>query len=124
MGRYYKGDIKGKFWFGVQKSNDADFFGVEGIEPNYLESYFDSNNLKSITEGIEKCQEELGKYKVMIDNYFEKNNGYNDTEMAKELKITEVELKNYLEWYARLKLGEKIFNCVTKNGSCEFTAEC
>lgn len=25
MGRYYNGDIEGKFWFGVQSSNDADF---------------------------------------------------------------------------------------------------
>ena len=30
MGRYYNGDIEGKFWFGVQASNDADFFGSEG----------------------------------------------------------------------------------------------
>jgi hypothetical protein len=29
MGRYYHGDIEGKFWFGVQSSYDADFFGVE-----------------------------------------------------------------------------------------------
>ena len=25
MGRYYQGDIEGKFWFAVQSSNDADF---------------------------------------------------------------------------------------------------
>ena len=30
MGRYYSGDIEGKFWFGIQESNDADNFGVEG----------------------------------------------------------------------------------------------
>ena len=30
MGRYYNGDIEGKFWFGVQSSDDADFFGVDG----------------------------------------------------------------------------------------------
>jgi len=28
MGRYYNGDIEGKFWFAVQSSDDADFFGV------------------------------------------------------------------------------------------------
>lgn len=27
MGRYYNGHISGKFWFGIQRSNDADFFG-------------------------------------------------------------------------------------------------
>ena len=30
MGRYYSGDIEGKFAFAVQSSNDADFFGVTG----------------------------------------------------------------------------------------------
>ena len=37
MGRFYNGDIEGKFWFGVQESNDADHFGVEGqILKNWL----------------------------------------------------------------------------------------
>ena len=40
MGRYYNGDIDGKFWFAVQSSNDADFFGVEGT-PRFLDYYFD-----------------------------------------------------------------------------------
>jgi hypothetical protein len=30
MGRYYSGDISGKFWFGIQSSHDADYFGVKG----------------------------------------------------------------------------------------------
>ena len=29
MGRYYNGDIEGKFWVAVQPSNAADQFGVE-----------------------------------------------------------------------------------------------
>jgi hypothetical protein len=39
MGRYYYGDISGKFWFGVQASNDADHFdGVhEKVEMYYYE---------------------------------------------------------------------------------------
>ena len=28
MGRYYHGDIEGKFWFGVQPSDDPKFFGA------------------------------------------------------------------------------------------------
>ena len=30
MGRYYSGDIKGKFWFAIQSSRDASHFGVDG----------------------------------------------------------------------------------------------
>ena len=40
MGRYYTGDIEGKFAFGVQASDAADQFGVEGQTPEYLEYYF------------------------------------------------------------------------------------
>jgi hypothetical protein len=32
MGRYYSGQIAGKFWFGVQNSDDASNFGIEHIE--------------------------------------------------------------------------------------------
>ena len=32
MGRYYSGDIEGKFWFGVQSSTDGEFFGAEEQE--------------------------------------------------------------------------------------------
>ena len=37
MGRYYDGDIEGKFWFGVQSSDDADFFGSKGYQPEYID---------------------------------------------------------------------------------------
>ena len=36
MGRYYDGDINGKFMFAVQSSSAADRFGSEGHN-NYLE---------------------------------------------------------------------------------------
>ena len=47
MGRYYHGDIEGKFWFGVQSSTDAEFFGVEG-NANFLHYYFDEDNKKDV----------------------------------------------------------------------------
>jgi hypothetical protein len=36
MGRYYDGDIEGKFWFAVQDSNDGEFFGAEETNSNYI----------------------------------------------------------------------------------------
>ena len=47
MGRYYNGDIEGKFWFAVQSSDDADFFGVEGYSA-YLNYYFDKDDMTTI----------------------------------------------------------------------------
>ena len=37
MGRYYSGDINGKFWFALQSSNAASRFGGYENEPNYID---------------------------------------------------------------------------------------
>ena len=123
MGRYYQGDIEGKFWFAVQNSNDADFFGVTGEEPSELEYCFDKDNLKSIKEGIKTCNTKLGKYKKLIEEFFKEKNSYNNEGLAKYLKISVEKVGDILEWYARLELGEKILKCVEENDCCQFTAE-
>tara|TARA_Y100000310_G_C20665829_1_gene807400 strand:- start:302 stop:676 length:375 start_codon:yes stop_codon:yes gene_type:complete len=124
MGRYYNGDIEGKFWFGVQSSDDADNFGVEGQQPTELGYYFETKHIPSIKEGIAECKTQLKEFENKLNDYFEKNNGYNDENLAKHLEISEKELKEKLTYFARLRLGNKILKCVEKNGSCEFTAEC
>lgn len=123
MGRYYNGDIEGKFWFGVQSSNDADFFGSFGVEPNYLNYYFTKEDIPTIKEGVEKCLEKLGEYNEKLDTFFKGIGGYNDEMIAKQFKIKEDKVRELLEWYARLELGNKILKCVEENGSCEFEAE-
>lgn len=40
MGRYYTGDIEGKFGFGCQASDAADQFGSHGEQPTELHYYF------------------------------------------------------------------------------------
>jgi len=123
MGRYFSGDIEGKFWFAVQDSNDADFFGVWGCQPNELNYYFDKENLKDINKGIKKCKKELGEYKRKLNNFFEDYDYYSDEDLAKKMGVNETKIKELLVWYARLELGLKIQKCVKKEGKCEFTAE-
>jgi hypothetical protein len=123
MGRYYTGDIEGKFWFAVQPSDDADNFGVEGTQPNCLEYYFDKTNLPDIKKGIEKCEKKLGEYKSKMDKYFTKHNCYNDMELAKELNVSEEKVGELLKYYARLEFGKEILTCVEKNSECSFQAE-
>lgn len=96
MGRYYFGDIEGKFWFAVQSSDDASFFGGTESEPNYINYYFGKDDLSDIKKGIAKCKKALKKAGLK---------------------------ENTDEWEARLELGEKILKCVEKEGSCEFEAE-
>ena len=124
MGRFFDGDISGKFWFAVQASNDADFFGVQGIEPNYLEYYFTKDSdRQGINKGIKVCTKKLGKNKEKLDLFFKQHEGYNDKELAKYLKVSKNKTKELLIWYARLELGNKIKECVDEQGDCSFTAE-
>lgn len=122
MGRYYEGDINGKFWFAVQPSNAADRFGCVG-EARYLNYYFCEDDLPKIKEELEVIKKNLGEYLQKIEDYFKKQSWYNDQEMAKALGITEEKLRYYLNEYADLELGKKIKECVEENGECQFDAE-
>ena len=124
MGRFYNGDIEGKFWFAVQSSDDADFFGVTGTQPEELNYHFGEEDLKKVEEGIKTCLKELGGYKELLDNFFKDRDGYNEEMISKEFKISEEKVKELLRWYARLELGIKIRYCIKKQGDCNFTAEC
>jgi hypothetical protein len=133
MGRYYTGDIEGKFWFGVQDSNDARFFGGDESEPSYIEYFFDGNDLDDIKFGIQECTKALGKNLNKLNTFFKKNDCYSDEQLTEYLGIDankeEVkgihtrELQEILTWYARLDLGRKILKCVQKHGDCSFQAE-
>jgi hypothetical protein len=124
MGRYYNGDIDGKFWFGVQSSDDASFFGGQESEPNYIDYYFDKEgDMEEIKEGLEQCKKELGENFQKLEDFFNSHEMYNDAELSEKTGIPMDTVKHYLEWYARYTLGKKIHDCVEKHGSCSFTAE-
>jgi hypothetical protein len=118
MGRYYDGDINGKFWFGTQSSDAADRFGFAGCEPGYLEYNFDKSHLEMVEAEIVRIEEFLGDKKKAIDEFFEVRNSYND-EMLLEIGITPEELSEY----ADLGLGIEIRDCIKKLGYCSFEAE-
>jgi len=123
MGRYYSGDIDGKFWFAVQSSDDASFFGGSENEPSYINYYFSFDDLPTIKKGIKECKKNLKEYKKGLDDFFEAKNTYNNDELGVYLGTTEDKTAFLLKWYARLELGEKILECVEKNGDCDFDAE-
>ena len=131
MGRYYSGDIEGKFMVAVQSSNDADYFGCEG-EARFLNYYYHEGHLDQVKEGIKDCKSSLGEYKKHLDNFFKTDGdkGYNDQMLAEYLDKnakngthTENGVKFFLEWYARLELGKEILKCIKDNGECSFEAE-
>jgi hypothetical protein len=125
MGRYYSGDIEGKFWFGVQSSDDASFFGGIIEEPTEINYHFSTReDIKKVVSGLEECRKKLGANKELLDKFFENENGYNNKMLQDKFGWTEEETRGHLEWYARLGLGEKIYNCLKEQDDCYFSAEC
>ena len=128
MGRYYLGDIEGKFWFAVQSSDAADRFGSTGFN-NYISYYFDKSHINKIKKEIKVIKENIGKREFKIlDEFFDKNAGYNNemlSELFKEEKLpkTNKEIEFMLHEYADLGLGKKILKCITSYGECSFEAE-
>jgi len=118
MGRYYSGDIEGKFWFALQSSDAADRFGVTGEEPSYIRYNFDEDNLEDVEKEIKKIEEMLGDKIEIIDKFFKENNGYNDKMLEKE-RFTKDDLREY----ADLGLGKQIRDCIKETGWCSFEAE-
>ena len=128
MGRYYNGDIEGKFWFGVQSSNDGEFFGAREYEPNVIN--YAVEDIKPVEDGIQACLNELGDDLKILDDFFDSLEfGYNDDMIIKWYKnnhnqdIDKDFVKNKLEWYARLELGNDIHECMKRQGYCYFEAE-
>lgn len=118
MGRYYVGDIQGKFWFALQSSDAASRFGGEELEPQFIEYYFNEEHLDAVNEEIKNIEEGLGDKIKILDDFFEAGQGYNDDTLI-TLGVNNKELSDY----ADLGIGIKIRDCIEDSGSCSFQAE-
>ena len=122
MGRYYQGDIEGKFWFAVQSSSAADRFGSIGYEPSYLEYYFNEEHLPKVQEELKKIEDVVSLEKIKkLDEFFNKVNGYND-HILEEHGILSI-WNEHKSDYADYKLGKQIEKCLLENKECNFQAE-
>ena len=113
MGRYYDGDISGKFMFAVQSSNAADRFGSAGYN-NYLDYYFDDEHLPTIKEELETLKPAWDK----VTEFFKDRNSWTNDEQE-EAGITDQEMRDFADY----QLGKKIEECIKKEGHCSFSAE-
>ena len=130
MGRYYQGDIEGKFWFAVQSSADPEFFSPSHIEELDEEDCgmtrweFEKENLPEIQKGIRECNSKLGSWGKKLDTFFGSRDSYTDEMLTKALGTSEKKVRSLLEWYARRGLGCQILRCVEELGHCYFEGEC
>lgn len=122
MGRYYTGDIEGKFWFGVQASDDGEFFGMK---PNtsFIDYYIDESDIDAIEQGIKECKVVLRGHLTKMNKFFKGSSGYTNKQLEEVLNVNEEATYDLLVWYARLQLGKKIHEQVLKDGSCYMNAE-
>jgi hypothetical protein len=125
MGRYYEGDIDGKFWFGVQSSNAADRFGSKGYEPNYIDYTFTrEDHLGTVKNELDSIRTAIGEDNIKIlDNFFEQNNAYSNLKMEEINKDLPGIWNKHKSDYADYGLGLQIYNYLLEHDYCEFTAE-
>lgn len=137
MGRYYWGDIEGKFAFGIQSSWDATHFGgreevkyvwncgcvVEDEAPtcacvcdSKLHSQaheviytFDESDLLTIREELKRCKQFLDT----VGNLTSKE----------EIDVVSNASNDVVVIYYRHELGMEILQCVEEKGYCKFHCE-
>jgi hypothetical protein len=122
MGRYYSGDIEGKFWFGIQASDDSEFFGMEPSH-SFIDYYIDESDMDIIEQGLKKCKTQLRGHLTKMDKFFGGKHSYSEKHLSEVLNVNEEATHDLLVWYARLQLGKKIHKQVLQDGSCYMSAE-
>ena len=117
MGRYYSGDIEGKFWFALQCSTAGERFGATQRTDLIHYSVYEDDLLQVEAE-IKSIEDKLGNKIKILDDFFAKNDCYNDKQIQ-DLGISQDELRDY----ADLGLGKQIRDCIKEQGCCCFEAE-
>ena len=124
MGRYYSGDIEGKFVFAKQSSSAADRFGVAGHTPGYLEYYYDESNLPGLLSELKEIENSFGEHKMAIKAYHDLHgvDSHDLREYMTTAELPEMPKERWDEYYDYL-IGIKILDCIERTGECNFQAE-
>ena len=120
MGRYYSGDIEGKFMFAVQSSDAPTRFCAEECEPNYLDYYVPPDSVDEVRKEVQSIETKHADQIKRIEKMFDDNFGYNDSTMSK-YGVTDEGLSEY----ADLRLGRQILEYLEENphDGCSIQAE-
>lgn len=113
MGRYYNGDIEGKFMFAVQSSRAADRFGSSGYN-DYLSYYFDREHLGTINKELSDLKKSYKKVK----KFFKGRDSWTNADQE-EAGISSKQMSDYADYC----LGKQIKECIEEYGECRFNAE-
>jgi hypothetical protein len=121
MGRYYNGDVEGKFWFAIQSSNAPERFGAFERDQGYIDYAIDRESLPEIIEEI-KTIESNPKVQLLMKLCDESDTISITDAWQKENGVSREDLAEY----ADLTLGRKIrdfFESDPLNDYCEIQAD-
>tara|TARA_R110002020_G_scaffold47639_5_gene135489 strand:+ start:2882 stop:3247 length:366 start_codon:yes stop_codon:yes gene_type:complete len=120
MGRYYSGDIEGKFAFAIQSSQAPERFGARECEPSYMDYYVSPDSVDEVRKEVQSIETKHADQIKHIEKMFDENNGYNDSTMEK-YGVT----REGLSEYADLRLGRQILEYLEDNphDGCSIQAE-
>mgnify|MGYP003147384547 FL=1 len=113
MGRYYYGDIEGKFMFAVQPSDAGCRFGAEEMEQSTIDYYLNRDQYDNLCTEL-KLIEDSGAVKRVEHMWKELEKkgeiGYNDDDCEK-YKVSKLDLSEYADWI----LGKQMKDFFDKN---------
>ena len=119
MGRYYSGDINGKFMFAVQRTDAGTRFGATEQEAYIVEYAVNREQYNRIQKELESILKTGSVDRV--NKMFDEHNSYNNERM-KEYNVTDSDLEQYADYV----LGSKMKDWFDKNTDLDtlyYTAE-
>ena len=117
MGRYYNGDVNGKFMFAVQGSDAHERFGA--IQSDYINYVVYRDSYAEICAELDSIKNNSSIEKV--DKMFNEKSGYND-DIKKEFDVSEKDLSEYADYEVGIQLKE-FFDDNPDIDECRFDAE-
>lgn len=118
MGRYYHGDIEGKFWFAMMDSDVASIFGDYGEDMFYCEERGCEVRASEIENLTQKEKDSLcnSPSYIYYSYYYDNSNGVEDTNFVIEVLQDKIkEVQKLLGGYVKL-IDKKLEVEQSKNG--------
>jgi len=108
MGRFYNGDIEGKWWFAVQSSDTPERFGGHEISIDYSIS-----NDDTFKDAVKQLEEDLDGKLKWLKQFFKDNSFYNDEKLLefmikKSPRYDKSELNQDLENFADYEFAMQV----------------
>ena len=119
MGRYYNGDVNGKFMFAVQGSDAHERFGAIEEQSNYINYVVYRDSYAEICAELDAIKHKGHIEKV--DKMFNEEGGYND-EIKKKFDVSEKDLAEYADYEIGMQL-KQFFDDNPDYDECRFDAE-